>query len=81
MTDAEFSRRRTAYAPSTSLVLLPLEVWDVTKVWMLIENCFADAQMVEELLCRPGTRRRFAMETEAVFDTLYTYRVPVQPEG
>ena len=81
MTDEEFSRRRTADARSTSLALLPLEVWDVTKVWMLIENCFADARMVEELLSWPGTRRRFATETEAVFDALYTYRVPVRLEG
>ena len=81
MTDEKFSRRRTAESSSTRLISLRLEVWDVTKVWMLIENCFADARLVEELLCRPGTRRRFATETEAVFDTLYTYRLPVQLEG
>ena len=78
MTDEKFSRRRTADSSSTTLISLRLEVWDVTKVWMLIENCLADARTVEELLSWPGTRRRFAMETEAVFDTLYTYRTPVQ---
>jgi len=74
MTEREFSRGRTHARPRANLDALSLEVWDVTKMWMLVEKCFADARKVEELLREPDGRRQLAFAPETVLRTLDMYR-------
>ena len=66
MTQRAFSRARTALPRRTMLDALPLEVWAMTKIWMLLERCFADARLVEDIVWQPGGRRQLAYATHTL---------------